>query len=416
MKALKTWVLWAGLIVAACGGASSSGSSNSETHFLGLCSGDDCGDGLSCICGVCTVTCDPAASCGALNANAICASSSSSSCGDDTAPSVCDVDCDRDGDCASLGAGFECQAGVCRQPGCVAEGRVYEEGATFEVDCNTCTCGSDGEVACTRAACVDTCEYDGNTYDIGEEFSATDGCNTCTCSVDGVLCTEIGCGGNTCEYDGNTYDIGEEFPSYDGCNTCGCTADGVVCTDAACVDGCTIDGIHYDLGENFLADDGCNTCSCGEDGVTCTAVGCHGVRCVYDNTIYDIGEEFPAADGCNTCACTADGVACTDAACAGCQVGDRFYEYGDRFLADDGCNTCSCEEDGAGCSQGDCSKPECMMPFEAGECLAFVPVFYYDAQAARCLEQTYGGCGGNDNRFETLEACQQRCQEFDNGD
>lgn len=374
MKALRTWVLWVGLVVAACGGASSV-SSNSETHFLGLCSANECGEGLSCICGVCTVTCDPAASCGALNANAICTTPSSSSCGDDTQPSVCDVDCDDDSECASLGDDFRCLAGVCRPPGCVHEGRIYQEGARFDNDCNTCTCRANGELTCTRIACEDGCEYDGQRYALGENFPDRDGCNTCTCTEDGVACTDAACAG-TCEYNGTTYDIGDDFP----------------------------------------ATDGCNHCSCSEDGVLCSEIGCVGPTCEYSGGTYTIGDEFPADDTCNTCTCTVDGVVCTDAACTGCQVGDRFYDYGDSYLAEDGCNTCSCSEEGSDCSQAGCSRPACVLPFDAGECLASMPVFYYDAQAARCLEEIYGGCGGNENRFETLEDCQLTCREFDNGD
>ena len=131
MKALRIWLVGVGCALAACGGVAGV-SSNSETHFLGFCSEGDCDDGLSCICGVCTVTCDPAASCVALNPNAICTQPSPAACGDDTEPSVCDVDCEGDGECASLGSSYRCQAGVCRLPGCVYEGNVYEEGATFD--------------------------------------------------------------------------------------------------------------------------------------------------------------------------------------------------------------------------------------------------------------------------------------------
>lgn len=380
MKALRRWLVGVGLALAACGGAAGV-TSNSETHFLGLCTEGSCGDGLSCICGVCTVTCDPARSCGALHPDAICTVPSSSSCGDDTEPSVCDVDCDDDDDCASLGEGYDCQAGFCRLEGCV---------------------------------------YDGQSHGFGDEFPATDGCNSCSCTEDGVLCTEIGCGSpNTCEYDGTTYDIGEEFPATDGCNTCTCSADGVLCTEIGCEPNtCEYDGTTYDIGEEFPASDGCNTCDCTEDGVLCTEIGClPRITCEYAGTNYDIGEEFTAADGCNTCGCTEDGVVCTDSACAeGCLVGDRFYEYGDSFLADDGCNTCYCDEEGGGCSQAECSKPYCLLPFEVGECDAAIPVYYYNAQTAQCEERTYGGCGGNDNNFATLEQCQSSCEEFDNGD
>ena len=378
MKAFRSWLVGVGLALGACGGAAGV-TSNSETHFLGLCAEDSCGDGLSCICGVCTVTCDPARSCGALHPDAICTVRSSSSCGDAAEPSVCDVDCDDDDKCSSLGSDYRCQDGFCRPQGC---------------------------------------SYDGQSYGIGEDFPATDGCNTCTCSEDGVLCSEIGCT-TTCEYDGTTYDVGEEFPAVDGCNSCSCNEDGVACTliDCGSSGTCEYDGTTYDIGEEFPATDGCNTCGCTEDGVLCTEIGClPPTTCEYGGTTYDVGEEFPAADGCNACGCTEDGVVCTDSACAeGCQVGDRFYEYGDSFLADDGCNSCYCDEEGGGCGQSDCSRPECLMPFEVGECDAAIPVYYYDAQSAQCEERIYGGCGGNDNNFATLEDCQSRCREFDNG-
>lgn len=38
------------------------------------------------------------------------------------------------------------------------------------------------------------CEYQGITYSEGERFPAEDGCNTCTCGEDGqVACTELAC-------------------------------------------------------------------------------------------------------------------------------------------------------------------------------------------------------------------------------
>lgn len=40
----------------------------------------------------------------------------------------------------------------------------------------------------------------------------------------------------TCEYDGQTYQPGDEFASSDGCNTCACSEDGAVgCTKKACI-------------------------------------------------------------------------------------------------------------------------------------------------------------------------------------
>nr|AUF41130.1 male accessory gland serine protease inhibitor-like protein [Anastrepha obliqua] len=45
------------------------------------------------------------------------------------------------------------------------------------------------------------------------------------------------------------------------------------------------------------------------------------------------------------------------------------------------------------------------------QCAAFVPSWTFDASANKCLEFVYGGCGGNDNRFVSEQACRQKCVE-----
>jgi hypothetical protein len=50
--------------------------------------------------------------------------------------------------------------------------------------------------ALVASACDDeeTCEWDGQTYDVGETFPAGDGCNSCHCNEDGeVTCTLLAC-------------------------------------------------------------------------------------------------------------------------------------------------------------------------------------------------------------------------------
>ena len=45
-----------------------------------------------------------------------------------------------------------------------------------------------------KGVCKVVCDYDGNTYEIGESFPATDGCNTCSCMENGnVACTKMAC-------------------------------------------------------------------------------------------------------------------------------------------------------------------------------------------------------------------------------
>jgi hypothetical protein len=85
-----------------------------ETHFLVTC-GQGCGEGLSCIEGVCTSSCEPGySSCSELATLAECVSPS-----DNAAELVpfggrCDVLCSSDLDCAPLGRGYSCRSGACR--------------------------------------------------------------------------------------------------------------------------------------------------------------------------------------------------------------------------------------------------------------------------------------------------------------
>nr|CAH0103991.1 unnamed protein product [Daphnia galeata] len=55
------------------------------------------------------------------------------------------------------------------------------------------------------------------------------------------------------------------------------------------------------------------------------------------------------------------------------------------------------------------SPPRCLLPKVTGPCRASVPSFFYDATAGVCTSFNYGGCGGNDNRFTSIEACQLAC-------
>ena len=44
-----------------------------------------------------------------------------------------------------------------------------------------------------------------------------------------------------------------------------------------------------------------------------------------------------------------------------------------------------------------------------GPCEAYIPSWFYNKDSKRCEEFIYGGCFGNQNRFETKEACEERC-------
>jgi hypothetical protein len=55
------------------------------------------------------------------------------------------------------------------------------------------------------------------------------------------------------------------------------------------------------------------------------------------------------------------------------------------------------------------SQPsECLLPADMGRCRASFVRWHFNASTLQCSTFVYGGCEGNANRFDTLEACKQR--------
>lgn len=51
----------------------------------------------------------------------------------------------------------------------------------------------------------------------------------------------------------------------------------------------------------------------------------------------------------------------------------------------------------------------CALKDEPGPCKAIKERFFFSVDTGRCELFEYGGCGGNANNFETLEACEETC-------
>ena len=51
----------------------------------------------------------------------------------------------------------------------------------------------------------------------------------------------------------------------------------------------------------------------------------------------------------------------------------------------------------------------CKMPVDRGPCTAHYEKWYYDALIGRCQQFIFGGCDGNDNRFDSEEECFTGC-------
>ncbi len=60
--------------------------------------------------------------------------------------------------------------------------------------------------------------------------------------------------------------------------------------------------------------------------------------------------------------------------------------------------------------EGRCAVPDaCSLGADPGPCQAAIPQWFHDPRTNRCALFTWGGCGGNANRFATLAACEASC-------
>jgi hypothetical protein len=61
------------------------------------------------------------------------------------------------------------------------------------------------------------------------------------------------------------------------------------------------------------------------------------------------------------------------------------------------------------------SVPRCQQPLETGSCNAYFPKYGFNPTNRYCQRFIYGGCGGNDNSFDTLSECEATCGGSDQG-
>ncbi len=63
-----------------------------------------------------------------------------------------------------------------------------------------------------------------------------------------------------------------------------------------------------------------------------------------------------------------------------------------------------------GAGGGDAGLPaRCLLPSAVGNCDALIGAYFHNPKTGVCEPFMWGGCGGNENRFPTLAACQAAC-------
>ena len=58
---------------------------------------------------------------------------------------------------------------------------------------------------------------------------------------------------------------------------------------------------------------------------------------------------------------------------------------------------------------GPVSSDICELPSDKGPCEAAIRRWFYNSASKQCQQFFYGGCQGNDNRFDDLRSCLSRC-------
>ncbi|XP_075988158.1 trypsin inhibitor-like [Anticarsia gemmatalis] len=53
----------------------------------------------------------------------------------------------------------------------------------------------------------------------------------------------------------------------------------------------------------------------------------------------------------------------------------------------------------------------CYLPIESGMCYAYLERYAYDVAENRCKKFVFGGCQGNENKFDSLEECLAACYD-----
>jgi len=143
---------------------------------------------------------------------------------------------------------------------CYSDGKTYQPGDSFQRDCNTCSCGANGEIGCTLMACPGDASFpvapdaavptdqatpmgDAQPKDmkfVSPDLNVSqDALLADATTPDGKPVADAGDAGvdarQSCVWQDMVLSIGQSADAGDGCNICECTVSGMACTTRACV-------------------------------------------------------------------------------------------------------------------------------------------------------------------------------------
>ncbi|XP_046998769.1 papilin isoform X1 [Schistocerca americana] len=201
-------------------------------------------------------------------------------------------------------------------------------------------------------------------------------------------------------------------PNYEGC-PChtfqfGCCPDGITIARGLHNQGCGCENTEF----GCCSDDKTPAAGPNKEGCGCEASK---YGCCPDGVSEAEGEKF---EGCEDAPIIASEI-CTlpksrgscrdftvkwffDTEYGGCS---RFWYGGcegneNRFKTQEECKNICVEPPG---------REACYLPKIAGPCEGYYPTWYYDLERKQCGQFIYGGCLGNNNKFQTQEECEALC-------